>query len=160
MARRRNASSIDPWSRLALQTTRMMFASAEVIARRSARLALAGVAPRADDHAEFVGMGTEKAAAAMECAAAASRHALQASWWPAARAWQDAWGLGVDMALLAASATPSQALHRQARVMRRLTSGVAARDGASAMLALSNAVVAPLHRRATANAKRLRRIHR
>jgi hypothetical protein len=44
--------------------------------------------------------------------------------------------------------------------MRRLTSGVAARDGASAMLALSNAVVAPLHRRATANAKRLRRIHR
>jgi len=160
MPRHPAAYPFTAWSRLALQTTRMMCASAEVIAHRSARLALAGVAPRVDDHAEFVGMGTEKAAAAIECAAAATRHALTAGAWPAARAWQDAWALGVDMALLATSATPAQALHRQARVMRRLTSGSAARNGAVSMLALTNAMVAPLHRRATANAKRLRRVHR
>jgi len=160
MARHRSSDPFTAWTRLAFRTGEMMLSAAEVIAHRTTRAALSGIAPRADDSTEFTRMGTEKAEAAMECASVAARHALQAGWRQAALAWQDAWRIGSDVTLLAASATPAHALHHQARIMQRFATGNAARDGASSLLALSNALLTPVHRRAAANAKRLRRARR
>lgn len=160
MPRRRTAPNpFTAWTRLALRTSEMMLASAEVIAHRTARMASAGVTPQAHDRAEFMLMGSEKVEAALECAAAAARHTTQHAWGHAARAWQDAWRLGIDLTLLAGSATPAQAVHRQARVMQQLARSTGA-DGAASMLALSEQMLTPVHRRTAANVKRLRRARR
>ena len=160
MSRRRSSQPFADWARLALRTQEMMLASAEVIAHRSARLAASGIAPHPQDRAEFARMGREKVEAALECASAAAGHATQASWLHAAHAWQDAWTLGVDLALLATSATPAQALRRHARVVQRLAQPAGSQHAVSSALALSERVLNPLHRRTAANVRRLRRARR
>ena len=158
--RRRTSNPLAAWSRVALRTSQMLLDSAEVIAHRSARMASAGVNPHPHDRREFSRMGTEKVEAALECAGAAARHALQDSWSQSARMWHEAWRIGADLTLLATSTTPAQALDRQARVMQGLARSATTDHATSSALAFSDLMLAPLQRRTSANVKRLRRAQR
>jgi hypothetical protein len=114
----------------ALPSTKLIelgFAAPQVIAHRVARMALAGPTPNARDRQEFVGMIVEKQAAFAQAWTAAFVQGLK---------WQQQIALS-----LMTGATPKQ--H-------------AAKGGQAASRAF-NATLTPIHRKATANAKRLAR---
>ena len=160
MPRHRSPDPFTAWTRLAFRTGEMMLSAAEVIAHRTTRIAASGMLPHPQDRAEFARMGQEKVDAAIECAGALARHAVEDPWRAATHAWQDAWGLGLDLMALASSATPAQALHRHTLVMKRLGRASGAERATSSALMLSDRMLAPLHRRTAANVKRLRRARR
>lgn len=64
------------WSRLAWKTGEMAIASAQVIGLRTKRIALASSLPGPRDQREFVLMGQEKGATAMESAQAVGARIL------------------------------------------------------------------------------------
>jgi hypothetical protein len=161
MTRRRAARtgflpvSMLPWSRIAQRTAGMMVASSQVVALRTARMAASAAALAPHDHAEFGLMVQEKLDAASECAAIMGAHAMDQATRGAVGFWARAWQMNVDLALLASSVTPAQAVHRWERVTRH--SGETIGRMVSDAAALSAATLAPVHRRATANARRLSR---
>jgi hypothetical protein len=123
-------------NRIATNSVELAFAVPQVLAHRMARMALAGPLPSLRDRKEFMLMGTEKVAAfyeswmAMWLAAVRANAALFASpllWWSTTTA----------PAALGFRMSPARA-HRTA-------------------LTILGSGVAPVHRRAVANAKRLRR---
>lgn len=122
--------------RLAKQTIELGLALPQVLAHRMTRLALAGLAPSLRDRREFYLMGTEKVAAFYESWNAMLAEMLQANlklalspvfWW---------WSPWTDT--------------------RRLPRLGLARSKRTALAILSSGI-APVHRRAVANAKRLGR---
>lgn len=120
---------------LARQAAELAVAVPLVIAHRLTRLALAGPAPSTRDRKEFQRMGAEKAAAFAESWNAMARQALEAT--PTlASAFLRAFGPPARARAAAKSATP--------QVGR-------------AVAAIVRAGLAPVHRRAVANAKRLSR---
>lgn len=125
--RRRSAS------RLATQGVELAFAVPEVVARRVARIALAGAAPSARDREELLRMTTEKVSAFYE----AWNGMILAVWRANLRlllssaAWSRPWGSA------------------NRRCSRRIVQRTAIDILASG--------VAPLHRRVAANARRLRK---
>jgi hypothetical protein len=146
------------WSTLAWRTSEMLMASAQVIAHRCARMAVAGASPVARDRREFARMGPEKLAAAAECTSAVAAHVAVVNVAAATRLWRDACAVGLDVALLATSTTPAQALHRQQRLLQSLTrASVKPAELAGALADLSGKALDPLHRRTAANLARLRR---
>lgn len=128
MPRRRPASH-----RLAAQALGLGVAAPQVVAHRVARMARAGTSPSPADRREFVTMGAEKVAAFVESWAAMGALALQTQM----RLWSS-W-----MAL--AWPTSPAAMPR------------AAAASAEAIARLLSAGVAPVQRRAAANARRLSR---
>lgn len=124
---------------LATQAAELAFAAPQVVAHRVARMAAAGARPSARDREEFTRMVAEKQAAffeswgAMAVQAAAAQHALAASWW------QSCW------ALPGGALTQGQAWARQAQ---------------GEALGVLGKGLAPVHRKAVANAKRLARSKR
>ena len=129
MPRRRNAST-----RLAADLVQLSVAAPQVVATRLAGIAAAGATPSAQDRAELVRMTAEKAAA------------FQASWW-------GMWG----------EAMRSQAALAQAwstAMLLPLSPGRthdAARASMNVAARVLGAGVAPVRRKAVANAKRLAR---
>lgn len=123
MARRKSSSQ-----RLAQQVTELAFAAPQVVAQRTARMALAGGLPSSRDQAEFMRMGSEKV------------DAFYQSW---SAMWIASWRVPLEMAR-AATLAPTSAY---------------ALAATSAMGVLS-AGLAPVHKRAVSNAKRLARRRR
>lgn len=131
---------------VALQTAELMMAAPQVVAHRVGRLAAAGHTPSARDRREFHRMGAEKVAAFQESWAAMGMHAwrqqaqfaqaLMGLW----TTWMRAAGNPMHPTALAAGA---QALGRSASHLHHLALGVAGEG------------LAPVHRRAVANARRL-----
>ena len=122
--------------RLGRQAAELAVAAPQVIAHRLARLALAGPAPSARDREEFRRMGAEKAAAFAE------------SW--------NAMATG----MLEANRTLMASLVRgfwSAPGARRSAASAARQVGREAVGIVQRSL-APVHRRAVANAKRLGRI--
>jgi len=164
MPTRRRSTPLDPftaWTRLAFQAGETMLAAAQVIAHRTSRMSAAATHPHPHDPREFALMGQEKLDAAVECAGALARHAAAHNWQDAARMMQASWRVGMDLGWLMTSSTPAQALQRQARLMQGIvrSAGTAQQASASA-LTLSRQLLAPLHRRTTANRRRLARVRR
>ncbi len=121
--------------KLARQTLGLSMAVPQVVAHRVGRMAAAGATPSARDRREFVRMGAEKVAAFYESWAAmglAALHAQQSLW----RAVLGAPWLGVAGRLPSSAALADQTL-------RILAQGLA-----------------PVHRRAVGNARRLGRTTR
>lgn len=148
------------WSQVALKTSEMLFASAQVISHRTSRMAMAGPMPNARDRKEFTLMGQEKLEAAQESAAAMSVRlfAVQsrigtamlqqmgenAGWF---------WRLALNPALAAS-------IDGQARQMAALFGNPLA-DWSRASRSLAEVAqhgLKPVHSRATANARRLGKI--
>jgi hypothetical protein len=123
---------------IARQAAELAVAVPQVIAHRLSRLALAGPAPSARDRREFQRMGAEKAAAFAESWNAMARQTLEAN--------QTLAG-----SFLRALGSPARA---QASVQS------ATRQVGRAVTAIVQAGLAPVHRRAVANAKRLSRAKR
>lgn len=144
------------WLGVASKTQEMLLASSQVIATRSARMASAGPLPSAADQREFALMGSEKLDAFSQSAAALGR-----AWTPAvqtlnAQALQGWLAIMNNAFALAGSRTPAQAMRRHktlvSTVMRRAPTLQRASDAAARV---THSALAPVHRTATANARRL-----
>lgn len=133
------------WTRLATQSTEMLLASGEVIAQRSQRMAAMGPNPDTGDRREMQRMVDEKVSAANESVQAMSSRAAglyQASMLQ----WFDLMG------------RQTAAMAGIGRAPRLDTSTrVVAAKASQAAVQITTAGLAPFHRRATANAKRLRK---
>ena len=120
---------------IARQAAELAVATPQVIAHRLTRLTLAGPAPSARDRREFQRMGTEKAAAFAESWNAMARQTLDAN-------------QTLASSFLRAFWSPARA---------QASAKSAARQAGRAVTAIVRAGLAPVHRRAVANAKRLSR---
>lgn len=116
------------------QATELSFAAPQVVAHRAGRLALAGNAPSARDAAEFRRMGAEKSAAFAASWIAMVGEAVRA---------QQAWAASLARSMLRMSPIGAPAL---------------AALWQSAGLGLLASGLEPVHRAATANARRLARL--
>jgi hypothetical protein len=116
---------------LAAQSLALGIAVPQVIAHRVARMAVAGASPSARDRAEFRRMGTEKIAAAHEAWAAMATQAVVENQKAALRFMQAFWFPWMR------TAAPKR--------LERVAEDILAKG------------IAPVRRRAEANAKRLRR---
>jgi hypothetical protein len=135
-AARRNAL------RIGTQATELMFAAPQVVAHRLGRLRAAGAGTSVRDRREFQRMGAEKIAAFSESWNQMALQMLKANQ-QMAQAWMSAWWFPLR--------TFSSAAARQS------FSRAAAQMQGSALRVLSGGL-GPVHRRATANAKRLGRV--
>lgn len=144
------------WLDVAARTQEMLTASGQVIHVRVGRMAKAGALPSLDDQREFMRMGSEKVDAFSRSAQQWSQAFTPAMQTLALQAWQawfailsGAWGV-------AGSRTPAQAMQRHGQlvrtVMRRAPTLQHATDAAAR---LTGRALAPVHRTATANARRL-----
>ena len=144
------------WVDVAMKTGEMMMASAQVIEHRTRQMAAAGSNPNASDRREFALMGQEKVEAAAKSAEGMAAQMMTMNPFLGPRAVRQTLATATAMMSLAGSRTFSQALARQAKLVRTMTqsAGTASRiSGASARLAQRG--LAPIHARATANARRL-----
>jgi hypothetical protein len=154
------ASFLNPallWADLAMKTTEMLISSGQVIGTRVDQMARAGATPSARDRKEFALMGSEKVRAATESglAIAARLQSMNGNLW--LRAWQQWFASATAMMSLASSKTMGQAVDRQAAVYRSMArSAGTASQLSNATARLAHSGLAPVHRAATANARRLR----
>lgn len=129
-----------------LKTAELMFAAPQVVAHRVARMATAGPLPSERDRREFQRMGAEKVAAFQESWAAmgSQTFAMQQQW---GRHLMSAWTDWMRMAFNpwhpGAGASMARTASRSAAQLQSIALGVAGKG------------LAPVHRRAVANAKRL-----
>jgi len=162
MPRRRRATAALPmpgwpWVDFARQWSETMLASAEVIARRTAWMTGPHARPSAHDRRELAVMGPEKIAAAM-----AGTNAMAAQWTTTnARlvllAWQQAMAASAAMSSFAGSRSMGQAWSRGPAALRALEAAATAQRRLSeATATLATRGLAPVRKRATANARRLR----
>jgi len=95
----------------------------------------------------------------MECALAIGAHDVSRSMLAAASLWQRMMDIATELAALGASRTPMQAVARHARLMQRIAGSMQEHaDFASSAAITAAGALAPLHRRTTANVRRLHRI--
>ncbi len=135
-AARRNAL------RIANQTTELMFAAPQVVAHRLGRMRMAGAGTRVRDQRELQRMGVEKIAAFGESWNQMALQMLKANQ-QMAQTWLSAWWFPFQMFSGATA--------------RRTFSRAAAQMQGSALRVISGGL-GPVHRRATANARRLGRV--
>jgi hypothetical protein len=114
----------------------LSFAVPPVVAHRTARMALAGAHPSARDRKEFNGMVAEKNTAFTQAGVAMAAQAMRAQ-----QAWMTSLAAGMWTPWTMRAMSPLAA-------MQRLQ---------DASMAIANQGLAPLQRKATANAKRLGR---
>jgi hypothetical protein len=149
-------------ARSAVAAGELATASGSVIARRSALMGAALADPVGADHREFARMAPEKVDALSLAATAAFGR-----WWGIQREWidyatEEAAHAMRTVAEFSLTPTPLHALEAQANYVAGVLDR-AAHHGASitaSALAASDATILPIHRRATANARRLARKRR
>ncbi len=145
MSKTRNRRAVQATS-LSRQATELMLATPQVVAHRVSRMAAAGGAPSARDRREFHRMGAEKVEAFQESWAAMGSQAwaTQLQWGASvASAWSAWMRLGFNPWQPGAGLSMARAAGRNATQMQSMALGVAGKG------------LAPVHRRAVANAKRL-----
>ena len=146
------------WGTLGMKAMQMSAAAAQVIAIRTTRMAAHGLNPNAADRREMTRMGAEKVDAFSRAGQALATGALPLMAGMAGQAWRTGFDLMTASARLAASRTIPQTLARQRQLADALMRGVpAASHGAAskATAKLAHRALAPVHQKATANARRL-----
>lgn len=150
------------WTRLAMTTWEMLFASAQVISHRTQRMLRAGPLPDARDRREFHLMGQEKVEAAGEAMRAVALKSLSLNqqfglylyrqWVSGASAWMS----------LASSRSATHAATLQGELLRRSVTqaGGAVTQIGDAVARTMHTGLRPIHARATANARRLAKIRK
>lgn len=144
------------WSTLAAKTIEMMWASAQVIAHRTSRMAMAGHSPNARDRREFALMGQEKLEAATKSAQVMAAHLLAMGLPWGATASRDWFRSYAALISFANSRTMSQLMARQtalAQALGRSVLGMA--NATTGATRLTHRGLKPIHAKAVANAKRL-----
>lgn len=146
------------WSTFGLKMLQMSAAAAQVIALRTTRMAAHGANPNAADRREMHRMGAEKVDAFSRAGTALATGAMPLLFGMSMQAWRTSLDLFAASTRLAASRTIPQTMARQQQLAGTLMRGAAAAgQGATsaATARLAHRALAPVHRKATANAKRL-----
>jgi hypothetical protein len=146
------------WGTLGMKAMQMSTAAAQVIAIRTTRMAAHGLNPDAADRREMTLMGAEKVDAFTRAGQALATGALPLVAGMAGQAFRTSMDLFNASTRLAASRTLPQTLARQRELADTLMrSAPSAQHGAAsnATARLAHRALAPVHRKATANAKRL-----
>ncbi len=158
MPRRRTANPFQIWTELALKTGEMMAASAQVIGHRTQRMAMASTPPSARDQREFALMSTEKVAAVTESAQAVALKMMTMNPWLMPNALRHMTSATSAMLAVSTSRTAGELIARQTRLAEVLLKSTAAATNITSTAAdLASQGMKPLHSRATANARRLRK---
>ena len=153
---KRNAFSA--WTELAWKIGELSVASTQVIAKRTARIAAAGATPTKRDRREFSRMGQEKLDAAFESAQAMNAQLVTLNMRAGANAYARMLRSTSDFTALLVSRNPRQFMARHAKLVRTLTRpAMEAPALPVAGILLAARGLEPVHRRATANARRLRK---
>ena len=146
------------WGSLGVKAVQMSTAAAQVIAIRTTRMAAAGLNPTADDKREMTLMGAEKVDAFSRAGQALANGALPLVAGMAGHAFRTSLAVFNATSQLAASRTIAQTLARQRKLADTLMRNApSAQQGAAsnATARLAHRALAPVHQKATANAKRL-----
>jgi hypothetical protein len=146
------------WSSLGVKALQMSTAAAQVIAIRTTRMAAHGLNPNAADRREMTRMGAEKVDAFSRAGQALATGALPLAAGMAQQAWRTGFDLLAASTQLAASRTIPQTMARQRQLADTLMrSASAAQPGVASKAAarLAHRALAPVHGKATANARRL-----
>ncbi len=146
------------WSTLGVKAIQMSTAAAQVIAIRTTRMAAHGLNPNAAERREMHLMGAEKVDAFSRAGQALATGALPLVAGMAGQAFRTSLDLFNASAQLAASRTIPQTLARQRKLADTLMrhAPAAHHDAASKATAkLAHRALAPVHQKATANARRL-----
>jgi hypothetical protein len=146
------------WSTLGMKTMQMSAAAAQVIAIRTTRMAIAGMNPTATDRRENSRMVTEKVDAFSRAGHALATGAAPLVAGMAGQAMRTGWDLFNAATGLAASRSLPQTMLQQRKLADTLMryAPVLHHHAASAATArLAHKALAPVHRKATANHKRL-----
>lgn len=146
------------WGTLGMKAMQMSTAAAQVIAIRTTRMAVAGMNPTAADRREMTLMGAEKVDAFSRAGQALARGALPLVAGMAGQAFKGSLDLFDATSRLASSRTIPQTMARQrqlADTLMRNAPGAQHGAASDATARLAHRALAPVHRTATANAKRL-----
>jgi len=144
------------WTDVALRTSEMLVASAQVIGHRTRRIVAAGHSPGQRDRREFVRMGFEKVEAAGESLWAMGQQVAATHTQVWNRAWQDGIAAVTAWVAFGSSRTMPQLVERQFEVAHALARSARSVERLSDAAAhLVGQGLKPIHARATANAKRL-----
>jgi hypothetical protein len=146
------------WGTLGVKAMQMSTAAAQVIAIRTTRMATHGLHPDAADRREMERMGAEKVDAFSRAGRALATGALPLVAGMAGQAVRSGFDLFNASAHLAASRTLPQTMARQRQLADTLMRGVSAVHHGAASTAtarLAHRALAPVHQKATANARRL-----
>lgn len=144
------------WLDLALKTHELLLSSGLVIGMRTGRMARAGLAPSADDLAEFQLMGEEKLEAASESGIAMARQWHSSHFSLANRVLQQWLQSTTAFFSLAGSVTPAQAAaHGDAFVQSAADTVDAASELPAIAADIARQGLTPIHAAATSNARRL-----
>jgi hypothetical protein len=146
------------WGTLGLKAMQMSTAAAQVIAIRASRMAAAGLNPSVADRREMTLMGAEKVDAFSRAGQALATGAAPLLAGMAGQAYRTGMDVFNAAAQLAASRSIPQTMERQRRLADTLMRHApAAHHGAAATATarLAHRALAPVHAKATANARRL-----
>jgi len=146
------------WGTFGMKMLQMSAAAAQVIALRSTRMAAHGLHPSAADRRELHLMGAEKVEAFSRAGQALATGAAPLMFGMALQAWRMGFELWSASTRLAMSRTIPQTIAGQRLLAGTLARGAsAASHGATsaATARLAHRALAPVHRKATANARRL-----
>ena len=146
------------WTTLGMKAMQMSAAAAQVIAIRTTRMAAHGANPSAADKREMHRMGAEKVDAFSRAGTALAAGAVPLVAGMAMQSWRTGFELLNGMTRLASSRTIPQTMASQRRLADTLMRGGATGSQAAtsdATARLAHRALAPVHRKATANAKRL-----
>lgn len=147
------------WMKLGVRTHEMLLASAQVIGHRTARMTGASPIPSESDQREFALMGQEKIEAAGAAAQAMAVHLMASNPEFGVQVFNQMMSGVHDWVALGASRTPDELIERQAKLMQTLAQAAALSTSQLALpvARLAEAGLAPIHAKATANARRLGR---
>ena len=143
-------------ARSAAKVVELAIAAPQVIAMRTARMLAAGAKPGTSDRAEFSRMSTEKVQAFQESMIAMSTQIARSNldyWRSASLHWWRLWTTPWWLAAYRPVSRPMASLPGAAGLL----AGPARRQHRRAMTKLLDAGLGPVHKRATANARRLGR---
>lgn len=144
------------WSRLFTEMCELLHATMHVVSFRTTRMAIAGSAPDEQDRREFSLMSREKGEAASESIRAMGSGLINLAMVLAKDTSYHLWATSAAATALASSRSAAQWFERQAELLRVATDCPAnPLQLVSSATCLMQDILAPIHGRATANAKRL-----
>lgn len=144
------------WSRLFSETCELLQATMQVVRVRTTRMAIAGPSPDEEDRREFSLMGVEKGQAASESISAMQSGLMNLTMVLAKDTNDHLWATSAAATTLASSRSAAQWFERQTELLW-LTTGFPANplQLVNSATSLMQEILAPIHGRATANARRL-----
>jgi hypothetical protein len=154
------ADAWQTWSQFGWRFSEMLFASSQVIAHRTDRMRTTNTSPRADDRQEFSVMKQEKIDAARESAQEMALESILASQRYAAFAFGQFFAGMPALLSLSLPGTPRQISARRVRLVHSTVqrSALSANKLSAETGKIVQKGLTPIRKRATANAKRLKRV--